>query len=126
MRSACRSGPLGDDQFLFGFLFDHFFRDAAEFFFLKMHEFVFVVRFFFFLGHPRSPFDSPLFRGIRRRLQPSRAYKRNPACLSSVCPAAADSVLFSTSSLPGWQTLDPAPAGRELPRTRSQYRDKSE
>src|SRR5579863_5717681 len=42
LRSAGRTGTLGDDQLLFGFLFDHFFRVAAEFFFLKMHELVFV------------------------------------------------------------------------------------
>src|ERR1700722_8328525 len=92
LRSATRSGALGDDQFLFRFLFDHFFRVAAEFFFLKMHELVIVVLVFFFVGHLRSPFDSPLFRGMRWRCKPSRAYKRNPACLSSISPMDADSM----------------------------------
>src|SRR5579863_1646989 len=90
--SGGHAGTLGDDQFLFGLFFDYFFRVAAEFLFLKMHELVLVALIFFFVGHPRSPFDSSAFRGIRRLKKPSRAYKRNAAYLSRVSrPRARDS-----------------------------------
>src|SRR5580692_10039896 len=55
---ALRGRAFADDQFFFGFLFDHLFRVTAEFFFLKMNELVFFPFVFFFVGHPRSPFDS--------------------------------------------------------------------
>src|SRR5216683_6876303 len=114
LRSARGTGALGDDQLLFGFLFDHFFRIATEFFFLKMHELVFVALVFFFVGHPRSPFDSSPFRGIRWRVKPSRAYKRNPACLSSVSRSTGDSELFFAGSRFWRASTRHGHAGRDL------------
>src|SRR4029077_16776055 len=83
LRRGGSARALGDDQLLLSFFFDNLFGVAADLLFLKMHELVFVAWFFFAVGHLSSPFDPSLFRGVQWQLRPPRAYKRNPACLSS-------------------------------------------